>query len=63
MSINLGRRRAVLHSGAAGSDQRRQDGYTLVELLIYSSLLLLVLTIVGGMLMNTLTYLRIGPMT
>ncbi len=30
-------------------------GYTLVELLIYSGLLVLILTVVGGMLMNTLT--------
>ena len=33
----------------------RETGYTLVELLIYSSLLVLILTVVGGMLLNTLT--------
>ncbi|MDJ0376021.1 hypothetical protein [Cryobacterium sp. PH31-L1] len=33
----------------------RQAGYTLVELLIYSSLLVLILTVVGGMLLNTIT--------
>ncbi|WP_129590331.1 hypothetical protein [Cryobacterium aureum] len=35
--------------------QRGEGGYTLVELLIYSSLLVLILTVVGGMLLNTLT--------
>ncbi|MDJ0347748.1 hypothetical protein [Cryobacterium sp. PH29-G1] len=40
----------------AGQPQpSREAGYTLVELLIYSSLLVLVLTVVGGMLLNTLT--------
>lgn len=35
--------------------QSREAGYTLVELLMYSSLLVLILTVVGGMLLNTLT--------
>ena len=33
---------------------RSEAGYTLVELLIYSSLLVLILTVVGGMFINTL---------
>jgi hypothetical protein len=39
------------HGGRYAADA----GYTLVELLIYSSLLVLILTVVGGMLLNTLT--------
>ncbi|TFD66915.1 PulJ/GspJ family protein [Cryobacterium ruanii] len=35
--------------------RRAECGYTLVELLIYSSLLVLILTVAGGMLLNTLT--------
>ncbi|WP_104200481.1 hypothetical protein [Cryobacterium sp. Y29] len=45
-------------ASGTGSNQRRQrgeGGYSLVELLIYSSLLVIILTIVGGMLLNTLT--------
>ena len=34
---------------------QREGGYTLVELLIYSSLLVVILTAVGGMLLNTVT--------
>ena len=34
---------------------QHEAGYTLVELLIYSSLLVLILTVVGGMLLNTIT--------
>lgn len=43
------------NGGRARPSSAGEGGYTLVELLIYSSLLLLILTVVGGMLMNTLT--------
>ena len=44
-----------LLAGRTGVSERRDGGYTLVELMIYSSLLVLILTAVGGMLLNTLT--------
>jgi hypothetical protein len=48
-------RHTVRRADQARSGQPREAGYTLVELLVYSSLLVLILTVVGGMLLNTLT--------
>ena len=47
-------RRLASHGAPAPKNARSDSGYTLVELLIYSSLLVLVLTVVGGILLNTL---------
>ena len=54
MSTTVNQRRHGVVSGTRAS-RRSESGYTLVELLIYSSLLVLVLTVVGGMLLNTVT--------
>jgi hypothetical protein len=48
-------RHAVRYAHEAPCGRPREAGYSLVELLIYSSLLVLILTVVGGMLLNTLT--------
>ncbi|TFB73661.1 hypothetical protein E3O06_07455 [Cryobacterium glaciale] len=54
MTTTANQRRHGVVSGTRPS-RRSESGYTLVELLIYSSLLVLVLTVAGGMLLNTLT--------
>ena len=49
------RTRAGQSAEHTSSKPQRDAGYTLVELLFYSSLLVLILTVVGGMLLNTIT--------
>ena len=41
--------------GRREARHNRETGYTLVELLIYSSVLVLILTVVGGILLNTVS--------
>ncbi|TFD59861.1 hypothetical protein E3T39_09245 [Cryobacterium suzukii] len=49
------RRHFASHGAPVAKNARGDSGYTLVELLIYSGLLVLVLTVVGGTLLNTLS--------